>query len=78
MANVVECEVIGGPLDGAVAQVREFQCAACRESHLAYEFPGVIRDLSGLVWLARQRVGNYVADLQLKRLTWVEPEDATC
>lgn len=75
--KLVECEVHGGPLDGAIAQVREFECGICKETHYAYEFPAVVRSLPDLIWLARQKVNYYVPDLVLKRLVWT-PEVPKC
>lgn len=73
MTKPVECEALGGPLDGQMMFVRERVCACCGETFHAVTF-GVEATLADLILLMRQPLRHYVPDLVLKRLTWAPPE----
>lgn len=70
MSNAVECELMGGPLDGSTAIVDTVPCRCCGDpvTRVGLRVDGILPPPE---WAkARRHLRNYIIDEDLKRLTW--------
>lgn len=67
--TAVICEFIGGPLDGLLTHVRPFVDTNGREG-ITIEFPRPFQHEYEAIWVARQPLGRYCPDFEMRRCVW--------